>query len=113
MSINSLRSFFRSWSWPLIFWALLISLIFPDQALAGGIEEFSGPIEKVMQTITGPVGKIVAISGVAFCGYQFIMNKEDLTGGFKAFLGVVLGICFIALAMPVVNKLFSFSGAVI
>ena len=113
MSINSLRSFFHSWAGPLTFWAWVIWLIFPNNALAGGIDEFSGPIEKVMQTINGPVGKSVAICGVAFCGYQFIINKEDLTGGFKALLGVVFGICFIALSIPVVNKLFTFSGAVI
>ena len=111
MSINFLRSFFRVWAWPL--GLLLHGLIFTDLAQAGGIEEFSGPVQKVVDTITGPVGKIVAIAGVCFCGYQFIFNKEDIVGGSKALLGVVFGICFIALAAPVVNKLFSFSGAVI
>jgi len=95
-------------------WLLLILwLVFPKQALAGGIGEFAGPIDRVMETITGPVGKSVSIIGLALCGYYFITNKEDIAGGAKALLGMVMGICFIALAAPVVNNLFSFSGAVV
>lgn len=98
-------------AWPLMLSAIF--MIFPDQALASGISEFTGPVEKVMNTLTGPVGKAVAIIGMALCGYYFINNKEDIAGGAKALLGVVFGICFIAFAMPIVNSIFSFSGAVI
>ncbi len=98
-------------------WSLAIMglwLFLPEQALAsGGIDEFTGPVDKVMNTITGPVGKAVAIIGMALCGYYFITHKEDIAGGAKALLGVVFGICFIAFAMPIVNSVFSFSGAVI
>jgi type IV secretion system protein VirB2 len=111
MRIDRQCSIFRAWS--LSLGLLALRLILPAQALAGGIGEFSGPIDKVMETITGPIGKSVAVIGLALCGYQFIHNKEDLAGGAKAMLGVVFGICFIALAAPVVNSLFSFSGAVI
>lgn len=93
---------------------LAVFLVFPDQALAsGGIGEFTGPVEKVMNTLTGPVGKAVAIVGMALCGFYFINNKEDIAGGSKALLGVVFGICFIAFASPIVNSVFSFSGAVV
>jgi Type IV secretory pathway, VirB2 components (pilins) len=93
---------------------LALVFIFPDLALAsGGIAEFTGPMEKVMNTITGPVGKVVAVVGIALCGFYFITNKEDISGGAKSLLGVVFGICFIALALPIVNAVFSFSGAVI
>jgi type IV secretion system protein VirB2 len=96
-----------------LFSALVITLFLPDLALAGGIGEFSGPVDKVMETITGPVGKAVAIIGMALCGFYFITNKEDISGGAKALLGIVFGICFIAFAAPIVNSLFSFSGATI
>jgi type IV secretion system protein VirB2 len=89
-------------------------LLFADQALAsGGIGEFTGPVEAVMNTITGPVGKAVAIIGMALCGFYFITNKEDISGGAKALLGIVFGICFIAFAAPIVNSVFSFSGALL
>ena len=94
--------------------ALTAFFFFPDQALAsGGISEFTGPVDKVVNTITGPVGKAVAIIGMAICGFVFITQKEDMAGGAKSLLAVVFGICFIAFAAPIVNSVFSFSGAVI
>lgn len=85
----------------------------PDPALAsGGITEFSSPLEKVVNTITGPAGKYIGIVGMAICGIIMITNKEDITGGFKLLLSVVFGISFIAFAGSIVNSMFSFSGAV-
>ncbi len=94
--------------------ALGLLCLFPDLALAsGGIGEFSAPLEKVMNTITGPAGKTISIVAMALCGLVFIMNKDDLSGGFKLLLGVVFGISFIAFAGSIVNSVFSFSGAVV
>lgn len=54
-----------------------------------------------------------AIVAMALCGVIFIMNKDDISGGFKLLLSVVFGISFIAFAASIVNSVFSFSGAVI
>lgn len=96
------------------FLALLLFLgVCPDPALAsGGITEFSTPLEKVVNTITGPAGKYIGIVGMAICGIIMITNKEDITGGFKLLLSVVFGISFIAFAGSIVNSMFNFSGAV-
>ena len=92
----------------------LITLIVPGFAEAsGGIGEFTGPLEKVMNTITGPAGKAIAIVAMALCGVVFIIKKDDLSGGFQLLLGVVFGISFIAFAASIVNSVFSFSGALI
>ena len=94
--------------------AALCLLVFPDIAAAsGGITEFSSPLEKVVNTITGPAGKWISIVAMALCGVIFIMNKDDISGGFKLLLSVVFGISFIAFAASIVNSVFSFSGAVI
>ena len=51
---------------------------FPDLAAAsGGITEFSSPLESVVNTITGPAGKWIAIVAMALCGVIFIMNNDD------------------------------------
>lgn len=93
---------------------LVVLALVPETVLAsGGISEFSDPLEKVVNTITGPAGKFISIVAMAICGVIFIMNKDDLSGGFKLLLGVVFGISFIAFASGIVNSLFSFSGAVI
>ena len=58
--------------------AALCLLAFPDLAAAsGGITEFSGPLEKVVNTITGPAGKWISIVAMAICGIIFIMNKNE------------------------------------
>lgn len=88
--------------------------IIPELALAsGGITEFSSPLEKVVNTITGPAGKYISITAMAICGIIFIMNKDDISGGFKLLLSVVFGISFIAFAGSMVNSIFSFSGALV
>ena len=97
-----------------VFGLLTLCLCFPDIAAAsGGITEFSSPLEKVVNTITGPAGKWISIVAMALCGVIFIMNKDDISGGFKLLLSVVFGISFIAFAASIVNSVFSFSGAVI
>ena len=53
-------------------------LVLPDIAAAsGGITEFSSPLEKVVNTITGPAGKWISIVAMALCGVIFIMNKNE------------------------------------
>lgn len=99
---------------PLLWGLLAICLCLPDIAAAsGGITEFSSPLEQVVNTITGPAGKWISIVAMALCGVIFIMNKDDISGGFKLLLSVVFGISFIAFAASIVNSVFSFSGAVI
>jgi type IV secretion system protein VirB2 len=91
-----------------------LCLAFPQLAAAsGGITEFSSPLEQVVNTVTGPAGKWISIVAMALCGVVFIMNKDDISGGFKLLLSVVFGISFIAFATSIVNSVFSFSGAVI
>ena len=51
--------------------------VFPDLAAAsGGITEFSSPLEQVVNTVTGPAGKWIAIVAMALCGVIFIMNND-------------------------------------
>lgn len=57
---------------------LAFYLCFPDIAAAsGGITEFSSPLERVVNTITGPAGKWISIVAMALCGIIFIMNKNE------------------------------------
>ncbi len=94
--------------------AVLGVLCLPELALAsGGIGEFSAPLEKVMNTLTGTGGKLLSTVAFALCGLFYIFNKDDITGAFKLMAQVVLGISFIAFAGSIVGSVFSFSGAMI
>lgn len=93
---------------------VLALLALPEFALAsGGISEFTGPLEKVVNTLTGTAGKMIAILSMALCGVTFIMNKDDISGGFKLLLSVAFGIAFIAFSTGIVNSMFSFTGAIV
>jgi type IV secretion system protein VirB2 len=99
-----------------LFFALLLLLAVATPEIvsaSGGITEFSSPLEKVVNTVTGPAGKWISIVAMAICGVIFILNKDDLSGGFKLLLQVVFGISFIAFATSIVNNVFSFSGAIV
>ena len=95
------------------FSALCILALPEIAAAAGGISEFSSPLEKVVNTITGPAGKWISIVAMALCGVIFIMNKDDISGGFKLLLSVVFGISFIAFAASIVDSVFAFKGAIV
>lgn len=94
--------------------ALALVLFIPEAAFAGsGITEFSGPLEKVMATLTGDAGRWISIIAMALCGVVFIIQKDDISGGFKMLLSVVFAISFIAFAASIVNSVFTFSGAMV
>jgi type IV secretion system protein VirB2 len=96
------------------FLAVLAVLAIPDMAFAsGGITEFAGPVQKVVDTLTGPVGKSISILGMVLVGVYFIYQKDDISGGAKMLLSVVFGICFIAFGSTIVTSVFGFSGAMV
>ncbi|NDV28953.1 TrbC/VirB2 family protein [Desulfovibrio sp. JC010] len=94
--------------------AILLLAALPDAAFASNsINELSTPMEMVVGTITGPVGRWICIGGMGISGIAFIMKREELEGGFKTLLKTVFGMSFVALAASIVDSIFSFSGAVI
>jgi type IV secretion system protein VirB2 len=107
-----------AWALP-CFMALLfiLPLVFPDLALAQegvkAIDSFSAPLQAVVGTITGKAGQYISIAAMGICGIMFIMNKDDISGGFKVMLTVVFGISFICFASSIVTAVFNFTGAMI
>lgn len=94
----------------------LLSMLFPDLAFAsGGISEFEGPVDKVVGTISGPAGKLIATVAFAVSGLILIFGRNEVSEGVKVLLQVVFAISFIAFAATIVNTVFGsgFSGAVI
>ena len=94
--------------------AALTVLLAPDCACAsGGISEFSSPLEKVVNTVTGTAGKLISIAALAIAGIMYLYNRDDISGGFKLLLQVIMGISIVCFAGSVVNSVFSFSGALV
>ena len=58
---------------------LILAALLPEQAMAsGGLDEFAGPFEKVVNTITGKWGQLISVAGMAVCGVVFIFNRQDM-----------------------------------
>lgn len=94
--------------------ALVLLALAAEPALASNaISEFNSPFESVVGTITGPIGRWIAIAAMGITGITYIMKRDEISGAFKMLLGVVFGICFIAFAASIVDSLFSFTGALI
>ncbi len=102
-------------SFPCLAALLFLGVLFlPEFAYAGGITEFAGPLEQVVNTLSGPVGKIICVLMLILCavGYWFTRG-EELSGIVKVLFGVVFIMTIIAFAPTIVNRLFSFSGAML
>ncbi|NDV26928.1 TrbC/VirB2 family protein [Desulfovibrio sp. JC010] len=86
-------------------------LLVPEAAFASGIDEFQGPIEKVLGTITGPVGGLISAIAFGISGFALITKRAELSDTFIKLLTTIVGITFIAFCGTIVNAIFSFSGA--
>ena len=87
-------------------------LALADPAYAGGITEFATPMEEVLKTLTGPVGKVLSVLMLVLCGIGYWFTRgEEIAGLFKGLIGVVACITLIAFSEAIANKLFTFSGA--
>ena len=89
---------------PLLALALLmvaLTFVFPDPAFAqssGGIENIA---QAVLDIVTGPVAKILAIIAVAVVGFLFFTGR----GNVAALVTVIIGIAIVFSADWIVNTI--------
>ena len=89
-------------------------ITFVDSAFASTITEFATPAQTLMETLRGPWAKAVAILMIIAAALVMWFRKDELDGMTRGFLVVVAIISILALAEPIVDKLFTFgSGALI
>ncbi len=59
---------------------LLAVFFSPEMALANTIKEFEGPLEKFLDTFSGPVGfSIICLAAIGLA-FSYIFSKQDLDG---------------------------------
>lgn len=94
---------------------LFLGLAAPDAFATGAtIDELAGPVEKVVNTLRGPLGKLFSLFMLIGCALGYYWSRgEELSGFLKQLISTVFIITIIAFAAQVLDFLFSFSGAVL
>ena len=87
--------------------ALLLAVALPAQA-AGSNMPWEGPLQSVLESIEGPVARIVAVIIIIVTGLTLAFG--DTGGGFRRLIQIVFGISIAFAASSFFLSFFSFGG---
>ena len=88
---------------------LLISLMAASAANAAGSSmPWEQPLEKILQSIEGPVSKIIAVIIIIVTGLTLAFG--DTSGGFRRLIQIVFGLSIAFAASSFFLSFFSFGG---
>ena len=89
---------------------LLIGVVLPAQA-AGSSMPWEGPLEAILESIQGPVARIVAVIIIITTGLALAFG--DTSGGFRKLVQIVFGLSIAFAASSFFLSFFSFSGGAV
>jgi len=92
----------------------LMLLLSPDvfASTGGGSLPWEGPLDKIVQSIKGPVAFGISVIAIVGAGVGLIMGQE-ISGFLKAAIMLALVISLIVLAVNVLSGAFGISGALL
>ena len=105
-----LRSLTRPAGQGLLLAALLLLLAGTAQA-AGSSMPWEGPLQSILESIQGPVARIVAVIIIIATGLALAFG--DTSGGFRKLIQIVFGLSIAFAAYSFVLSFFSFSGGAV
>ena len=101
-------------AWPalreLLLTALLLFLAGTAQA-AGSSMPWEGPLQSILESIQGPVARIVAVIIIIATGLALAFG--DTSGGFRKLIQIVFGLSIAFAASSFFLSFFSFSGGAV
>ena len=106
-SLARLRSLARPAGQGLLLAALLLFLAGTAQA-AGSSMPWEGPLQSILESIQGPVARIVAVIIIIATGLALAFG--DTSGGFRKLIQIVFGLSIAFAASSFFLSFFSFSG---
>ncbi|APP80599.1 TrbC/VirB2 family type IV secretion system protein [Xanthomonas hortorum] len=109
-SLVRLRSLVRPARQGLLLAALLLSLAGTAQA-AGSSMPWEGPLTSILESIQGPVARIVAVIIIISTGLALAFG--DTSGGFRKLIQIVFGLSIAFAASSFFLSFFSFSGGAV
>ena len=109
-SLTRLRSLARPAGQGLLLAALLLFLAGTAQA-AGSSMPWEGPLQSILESIQGPVARIVAVIIIIATGLALAFG--DTSGGFRKLIQIVFGLTIAFAASSFFLSFFSFSGGAV
>ncbi|VBB11093.1 TrbC/VirB2 family protein [Burkholderia stabilis] len=105
-----LRSLARPAGQGLLLAALMLLLAGTAQA-AGSSMPWEGPLQSILESIQGPVARIVAVIIIIATGLALAFG--DTSGGFRKLIQIVFGLSIAFAASSFFLSFFSFSGGAV
>ena len=109
-NLARLRSLARPAWQGLLLAALLLFLAGTAQA-AGSSMPWEGPLQSILESIQGPVARIVAVIIIIATGLALAFG--DTSGGFRKLIQIVFGLSIAFAASSFFLSFFSFSGGAV
>ncbi|WP_414610808.1 TrbC/VirB2 family protein [Stenotrophomonas pavanii] len=109
-SLARLRSLAHPAGQGLLLAALLLFLAGTAQA-AGSSMPWEGPLQSILESIQGPVARIVAVIIIIATGLALAFG--DTSGGFRKLIQIVFGLSIAFAASSFFLSFFSFSGGAV
>lgn len=89
--------------------SLLIASLLASPALAAGSSmPWEGPLQKILDSVEGPVAKIIAVIIIIVTGLTLAFG--DTAGGFRRLIQIVFGLSIAFAASSFFLSFFSFGG---
>ncbi|MGH8630126.1 MAG: TrbC/VirB2 family protein [Burkholderiales bacterium] len=107
---NRLRGLGRPAAQGLLLAALMLLLVGTAQA-AGSSMPWEGPLQSILESIQGPVARIVAVIIIIATGLALAFG--DTSGGFRKLIQIVFGLSIAFAASSFFLSFFSFSGGAV
>ena len=89
---------------------LLLAVALPAHA-AGSSMPWEAPLQSILESIQGPVARIVAVIIIIATGLAFVFG--DTSGGFRKLIQIVFGLSIAFAASSFFLSFFSFSGGAV
>lgn len=74
---------------------------------------WESPLEKIVNSITGPVAFGVSVLGIVAAGGGLIFGNNDMSGFIKVLVGIVMVIAFIVCAVNILSTVFGVSSTIL
>ena len=92
----------------LVFAAFLFSICATSAEAAGSGLPWEAPLQRILESIEGPVAKVVAVIIIIVTGLSLAFG--DMGGGFRRLIQVVFGLSIAFAATSLFLSFFSFAG---